>query len=93
MTRPLLFGLLAAIAVGAFAVPAGNDQPLIVRVVTIGDRTGPAFYSTIEEGYRFIASPSLLAASRTATQSLSDDAVTADTKEMVTAEVETPPVQ
>ena len=93
MTRPLLFGLLAATAVAAFAVPAGNDQPLIVRVVTIGDKTGPAFYSTSEEGYRFIASPSLLAARRTATQSLSDDAVTADTKEMVTAEVETPPVQ
>ncbi|MBO0664471.1 hypothetical protein LQ948_18040 [Jiella sp. MQZ9-1] len=54
MSRPMLCGLVVAAAIAAFAAPAGLNQPLIVRVVTIGEKTGPAFYSLVEQGYRFI---------------------------------------
>ena len=47
----------ATIALGFMAVPAGQADALNIRVVTIGDETGPAFYSPIEGGYRFIAVP------------------------------------
>ena len=90
MTRPLLFGMLAAIALAAYAVPAGNDQPLIVRVVTIGDRTGPAFYSAVEQGYRFIASSDLLDAEQVMAGGVAE-AGPAGAASMVTAEVESRP--
>ncbi|MCE7027870.1 hypothetical protein [Jiella avicenniae] len=95
MTRPILFGMLAAIAVAAFAVPAGNDQPLIVRVVTIGDRTGPAFYSMIEQGYRFIGSPELFAADQVMAGGFAGTGRAAGSAEtsMVTAEVENRPAR
>ena len=58
MSRRTVCGLIAlsvAAAVAGFAAPAGESQPLIVRVVTIGDETGPAYYSLVEQGYRFVS--------------------------------------
>ena len=58
MSRRTLCGFLAvsvAIAVAGFTEPAGHRQPHIVRIVTIGDQTGPAYYSQVEQGYRFVA--------------------------------------
>ncbi|MBO0905661.1 hypothetical protein [Jiella sonneratiae] len=57
MSRRTIRGLIAVAVLAVIAVgarPAGAPQPLIVRVVTMGDHTGPAFYSLIEQGYRFI---------------------------------------
>lgn len=88
MTRRILLGLLAVAAVAAFAVPAGDHQPLIVRVVTIGERTGPAFYSAIEQGYRFIEPSAILDADRTLTEP-SPEADAEAGKTMVTAEIGT----
>lgn len=92
MTRPMLLGLLAAITVAVFAAPAGNEQPLIVRVVTIGDRTGPAFYSMVEQGYRFIGAANLLAGDSLATGAIAAAGKGAETT-MVTAEVESRPAR
>ncbi|WP_083589662.1 hypothetical protein [Aurantimonas sp. 22II-16-19i] len=57
MSRRTVCGLIAlsvAAAVAGFAAPAGESHPLIVRVVTIGGETGPAYYSLVEQGYRFL---------------------------------------
>ncbi|MAU98346.1 MAG: hypothetical protein CMP81_21105 [Fulvimarina sp.] len=58
MSRRTVCGLIAlsaAAAVAGFATPAGESHPLIVRVVTIGGETGPAYYSLVEQGYRFVS--------------------------------------
>ncbi|UIJ72292.1 hypothetical protein [Aurantimonas sp. HBX-1] len=35
-------------------LPAGHQEPLLVRTVTLGGVTGPAYYSRLEQGYRFV---------------------------------------
>lgn len=35
-------------------LPAGDSEPLLVRTVTLGGVTGAAYYSSLEQGYRFI---------------------------------------
>ncbi|MBB4003321.1 hypothetical protein [Aurantimonas endophytica] len=35
-------------------LPAGNTEPLLVRTVTLGGVTGAAYYSRLEQGYRFV---------------------------------------
>ncbi|WP_268880141.1 hypothetical protein [Jiella pelagia] len=86
MTRRILLGILATIAIASYAVPAGSYQPLIVRVVTIGGETGPAFYSSIEQGYRFIGRPGILDVGQTTTPS--SPKTEAGGQTMVTAEME-----
>jgi hypothetical protein len=36
------------------SLPAGNADPLLIRTVTLGGVTGPAYYSRLEQGYRFV---------------------------------------
>ncbi|MBP0614062.1 hypothetical protein [Jiella mangrovi] len=65
MRRRIFYGLVAAsalVGVTAYTAPAGDPHPMIVRVVTIGDRTGPAFYSSLEQGYRFVGGETVRAA-------------------------------
>lgn len=52
--KPLiaLAGGLTLVALSSGA--AGTGASDVTRVVTIGDRTGPAFYSAIEGRYRFV---------------------------------------
>ncbi|MCQ0986613.1 hypothetical protein [Jiella marina] len=46
---------MACIAtVCAMALPAGPPAPLMIRVVTMQGETGPAYYSTTEQGFRFV---------------------------------------
>ncbi|MCM2502208.1 hypothetical protein NDN16_00820 [Aureimonas altamirensis] len=47
-----LAGGLTLVALSSGA--AGTGASDVTRVVTIGDRTGPAFYSAIEGRYRFV---------------------------------------
>ena len=35
-------------------LPAGNAEPLLIRTVTLGGVTGAAYYSGLEQGYRFV---------------------------------------
>ncbi|KQT85208.1 hypothetical protein [Aurantimonas sp. Leaf443] len=41
----------------AISSPAGLSEPLILRQVTLNGTVGPAYYSRIEEGYRFVSVP------------------------------------
>ncbi|MCB8839135.1 hypothetical protein [Aurantimonas sp. VKM B-3413] len=50
----MLRSLVIAAAVLSLAVPAGTAEPLLIRVVTMAGATGPAYYSAVEQGYRFI---------------------------------------
>lgn len=87
MSRRILCGLIAVgavIAIAGFAAPAGDSQPPIVRIVTIGDRTGPAYYSQVEQGYRFVGKSPAGTANTMMTGNVSEP-VTA----LVTAEITT----
>ena len=35
-------------------LPAGEAEPLLIRTVTLGGVTGAAYYSGLEQGYRFV---------------------------------------
>ena len=50
----MLRSLVIAAAVLLSAMPAGIADPLLIRVVTMAGATGPAYYSTVEQGYRFV---------------------------------------
>ncbi|MEF2553016.1 hypothetical protein VQ042_16880 [Aurantimonas sp. A2-1-M11] len=50
----MLRSLLIAAFLGLSLGPVGPAQPLMVRTVTIGPVTGAAYYSVIEQGYRFV---------------------------------------
>jgi len=50
----MLRSLLIAAFLGLLLGPVGPAQPLMVRTVTIGPVTGPAYYSVIEQGFRFV---------------------------------------
>jgi len=77
----MLRSLLIAAFLGLLLGPVGPVQPLMVRTVTIGPVTGPAYYSVIEQGFRFVGdAPATLAADEPdMTVSSLEPAATADT--------------
>ena len=48
--------IAALILLGLFATgrAAGVSEPLLIRSVVLSGTSGPAYYSVIEQGYRFI---------------------------------------
>ena len=57
----MLRSVLIAAGVITYAMPVGNTETLTTRVVTIDGVTGPAYYSAIENGYRFVGGRDLAA--------------------------------
>ena len=51
----MLRSSLIAATLLCFAAPAGTAEPMVLRTVTLGKATGPAYYSIVEQGYRFVA--------------------------------------
>jgi len=39
------------------AIPAGTAEPFQIRTVTMNGTEGPAYYSRVSGGYRFLAMP------------------------------------
>ncbi|MEX6508117.1 hypothetical protein [Jiella sp. M17.18] len=50
----MLRSLVIAAALLVSAGPVGSRQPLTIRTVTMAGLTGPAYYSAVEQGYRFV---------------------------------------
>lgn len=50
----MLRSILIAAGILASTMPLGPSQPVMIRSVTIGEASGPAYYSLIEQGYRFV---------------------------------------
>lgn len=50
------FVIAALTVVGLFATErvAGVSEPLLIRSVILSGHSGPAYYSVIEQGYRFV---------------------------------------
>ncbi|MCK5934034.1 MAG: hypothetical protein KAG89_17875 [Fulvimarina manganoxydans] len=57
----MLRSVMIAAGVIVYAMPVGNTETLTTRVVTIDGVTGPAYYSPIENGYRFVGGRTLAA--------------------------------
>ena len=51
--------ITALILAGLFATgpAAGLSEPLLIRSVVLAGASGPAYYSVIEQGYRFLGGP------------------------------------
>lgn len=71
--RRILLGAICIAAVGTIVHPAGSPTPLMIRVVTMEGATGPAYYSAIEEGFRFVGGAPLGRTERVATNAAPSD--------------------
>lgn len=70
----LLAGALAAVLVTA--APAGTTEPFRIRTVTMNGTEGPAYYSRLSGGYRFLATATPAEAGLIASASASPSAQT-----------------